>query len=74
MPFRQIRRIAPHVRDKTEYAFAGFLTNVWLFGLMNTSLEAILFNRSNPIWYTMLIALGCLQAWSQAVGGRDGRR
>ncbi|MBN9245636.1 MAG: O-antigen ligase family protein [Mesorhizobium sp.] len=74
VPFRQIRRIAPHVRDKTEYAFAGFLTNVWLFGLMNTSLEAILFNRSNPIWYTMLIALGCLQAWSQAVGGRDGRR
>ncbi len=73
LPFRQIRRIAPHVRDRTEYAFAGFLTNVWLFGLMNTSLEAILFNRSNPIWYTMLLALGCLQAWSQAIEGRHGR-
>lgn len=74
LPFRQIRRIAPHVRDRTEYAFAGFLTNVWLFGLMNTSLEAILFNRSNPIWYTMLIALGCLHAWSRAVEGRHERR
>lgn len=73
LPFRQIRQIGSQVRDGTEYAFVGFLTNVWLFGLMNSSLEAILFNRSNPVWYTMLIALGCLHAWSQAIDGRDGR-
>lgn len=73
LPFRQIRRIAPHIKDNIKYAFAGFLTNVWLFGLMNTSLEAILFNRSNPVWYTMLLVLGCLNAWSQAIKKGEGR-
>ncbi|MGF9562972.1 O-antigen ligase [Neorhizobium sp. JUb45] len=67
LPLRHIHRIRPYIRNGTESALAGFLVNVWLFGMMNASLEAILFNRSNPIWYTVLVAMGCLHAWAQSL-------
>jgi O-antigen ligase len=70
LPFRQMQQIRAHTNSKAEHAFLVFLTNIWLFGLMNASLEAILFNRSNPIWYTFLVAIGCLHAWSNALGER----
>ncbi|TDK31765.1 O-antigen ligase family protein [Rhizobium deserti] len=70
LPFRQMRKIKAQMNSRAERAFLVFLTNIWLFGLMNASLEAILFNRSNPIWYTFLVAIGCLHAWSKAIGER----
>ncbi|RWX81120.1 O-antigen ligase family protein [Neorhizobium lilium] len=70
LPFRHIQKVKLGLKSKEERAILAFFASVWMFTLMNASLEAILFNRSNPIWYTFLIALGCLHAWSQAHGRR----
>jgi len=36
---------------------AAFFVQIWLFGLYLSCLESVLFDRGNPIWFSMLIAV-----------------
>ena len=63
MPWRNIEKLKQRVVDKTERAFLEFLAQSWLFGLMISCLEAVLFNRGNATWFSVAMAMACLQQW-----------
>ncbi|MGE0232393.1 MAG: O-antigen ligase family protein [Flavobacteriaceae bacterium] len=66
MPWRNITALRDRAGTRVERAFLDFLAQVWLFGLLISCLEAVLFNRGNPTWFTMLFAIACLQYWIRA--------
>ena len=66
VPWRNIEILKRRVSTAVERAFLEFLAQTWLFGLMISCLEAVLFNRSHPVWFTMAIAMACLQQWVSA--------
>lgn|GEM_PF-1522837 len=65
-PLRQIAAIRPRLAGAEARAFLQFLIASWLFVLMSASLESVLFNRGDSIWFTGLLALACLRYWSEA--------
>lgn len=65
-PLRQIEAIKRRQLDRAERAFLFYLVAAWLFTLLISSLEAVLFNRGDSIWFTGLLALVCLRLWSRA--------
>lgn len=65
-PLRHIATIRRKALDATEAAFLEFLVQGWLFTLMISSLEAVLFNRGDSIWFTGLLSIVCLRLWSRA--------
>jgi O-antigen ligase len=65
-PLRQIEAIKRRGVDRTEQAFLFYLVAAWLFTLLISSLEAVLFNRGDSIWFTGLLAMVCLRLWSRA--------
>lgn len=65
-PLRQIETIKRRALDATERAFLFYLVAAWLFTLLISSLEAVLFNRGDSIWFTGLLAMVCLRLWSRA--------
>lgn len=64
-PFRQVLIIRARPLDRTARAFLEYLVASWLFTLMISCLEAVLFNRGDSIWFTGLLALVCLRFWSR---------
>ena len=66
MPWRNIMSLRSLTGSSAEKAFLDFLAQIWLFGLLISCLEAVLFNRGNPTWFTMVIAIACLQYWVRA--------
>ncbi|MDB5537445.1 MAG: O-antigen polymerase [Devosia sp.] len=64
-PLRHIAAIRRNALDATEAAFLEFLVQGWLFTLMISSLEAVLFNRGDSIWFTGLLSIVCLRLWSR---------
>ncbi|ODT83241.1 MAG: hypothetical protein ABS76_04795 [Pelagibacterium sp. SCN 64-44] len=65
-PLGHIAAIRPRCDDPKARAFLQFLIANWLFVLMSASLESVLFNRGDSIWFTGLLALACLRYWSRA--------
>jgi O-antigen ligase len=65
-PLRHITAIRQQVLGPTERAFLEFLVQGWLFTLMISSLEAVLFNRGDSIWFTGLLSLVCLRLWARS--------
>ena len=63
MPWKHIETLKRRVTGQVERAFLEFLAQTWLFGLMISCLEAMLFNRGNPVWFSMAMAMACLQQW-----------
>lgn len=66
MPWRNIVALRAKAAPGAERAFLDFLSQVWLFGLLISCLEAILFNRGNPTWFTIVFAIACLHYWGRA--------
>jgi len=64
-PLRHIVAIRHNALTATEAAFLEFLVQGWLFTLMISSLEAVLFNRGDSIWFTGLLSIVCLRLWSR---------
>ncbi len=64
-PLRHIAAIRRGALDAAEAAFLEFLVQGWLFTLMISSLEAVLFNRGDSIWFTGLLSMVCLRLWAQ---------
>ena len=65
-PWRHIRKLRTRLASNVERAFLDFLSQTWLFGLLISCLEAVLFNRADPTWFTTLLAIFCLQQWERA--------
>ncbi|UJW84814.1 O-antigen ligase family protein [Devosia sp. SL43] len=65
-PLRQIASIKQRTLDRAEQAFLFYLVAAWLFTLLISSLEAVLFNRGDSIWFTGLLAMVCLRLWSRS--------
>jgi hypothetical protein len=66
MPWRNIETLKQRMLSSTERAFLEFLAQTWLFGLVISCLEAVLFNRGNATWFSMAMAMACLQQWVAA--------
>jgi len=66
MPWRNIETLKQRMLSTTERAFLEFLAQAWLFGLVISCLEAVLFNRGNATWFSMAMAMACLQQWVAA--------
>ncbi|MHA6730805.1 O-antigen ligase family protein [Devosia sp. A369] len=65
-PLRHIAAIRARATDAAERAFLDYLVAGWLFTLLMSSLEAVLFNRGDSIWFTGLLAIVCLRLWARA--------
>ncbi|HTM77867.1 MAG TPA: O-antigen ligase family protein [Devosia sp.] len=65
-PLRHLLTIRRHALGAIERAFLEFLVQGWLFTLMISSLEAVLFNRGDSIWFTGLLSIVCLRLWARA--------
>ncbi|MEO6013983.1 MAG: O-antigen ligase [Devosia sp.] len=68
MPWRNIETLKQRAGSALERAFLEFLAQTWLFGLLISCLEAVLFNRSNATWFSMVMATACLQQWVASRG------
>ena len=65
-PLRHIQTIAARAMTGDERVFLEFLVQGWLFTLLISSLEAVLFNRGDSIWFTGLLSIICLRLWSRS--------
>ncbi|KFC70683.1 O-antigen polymerase [Devosia sp. LC5] len=65
-PLRHIATIRRRALDRAEQALLEFFVQGWLFTLLISSLEAVLFNRGDSIWFTGLLSIVCLRLWSRA--------
>lgn len=65
-PLRHIATIRRRPLDHAERALLEFFVQGWLFTLLISSLEAVLFNRGDSIWFTGLLSITCLRYWSRA--------
>lgn len=63
VPWRNIETLKRRTMTATERAFLEFLAQTWLFGLLISCLEAVLFNRGNATWFSVAMAMMCLQQW-----------
>ena len=63
VPWRNIETLKRRVLTATERSFLEFLAQTWLFGLLISCLEAVLFNRGNATWFSVAMAMMCLQQW-----------
>jgi O-antigen ligase len=54
LPFLDLQRAK---RAGADLALTTLFTRIWLFGLYTSSFESVLFDRGNPTWFTMLVAL-----------------
>jgi O-antigen ligase len=66
LPLRHILAIKRGLRSQRERAFLEFLVAGWLFLMMISSFEAVLFNRGDAIWFAGLVSIACLACWSRA--------
>ena len=66
VPWRNIETLKRRTGSALERAFLEFLAQTWLFGLLISCLEAVLFNRGNATWFSMVMATACLQQWVAA--------
>lgn len=65
-PLRHIMTIRRRALDHAEQALLEFFVQGWLFTLLISSLEAVLFNRGDSIWFTGLLSIVCLRLWSRS--------
>lgn len=65
-PLSHIAAIKRRGLTPSRRALLEFLIASWLFTLLISSLEAVLFNRGDSIWFTGLLAMVCLRLWSRA--------
>ena len=64
-PLQHIAVIKRRRMGFAERAFLQYLVSAWLFTLLVSNLEAILFNRGDSIWFTGLLAIICLRFWAR---------
>lgn len=65
-PLRHIAAISARVSDAAARALLDYLVASWLFTLLMSCFEAVLFNRGDSIWFTGLLAMVCLRLWARA--------
>lgn len=65
-PMSHIAAIKAQRLDPAGRAFLEFLVQGWLFTLLISCLEAVLFNRGDSVWFTGLLSIVCLRLWSHA--------
>ncbi|UXN73963.1 O-antigen ligase family protein [Devosia sp. A8/3-2] len=65
-PLQHIVAIKRRTLDHAEQALLEFFVRGWLFTLLISSLEAVLFNRGDSIWFTGLLSIVCLRLWSRS--------
>ena len=63
LPFVDLQRCKAAGADP---ALTTLFVRVWLFTLYTCSFESVLFDRGNPSWFTMLIAIFGLRYLSSA--------
>ncbi len=68
IPWRNIEAVKRHAPTGIDAAFLDFLVQSWLLTLLVSNLEAILFNRGDPIWFSGLLAVACLHYWAPPGG------
>lgn len=66
LPWRNIESLKRRLDTTVERAFAEFLAQTWLFGLLISCLEAVLFNRGNASWFSVAVAVMCLKQWTMS--------
>lgn len=54
LPFRDMQRCQQAGADLT---LTTLFTRIWLFGVYTSSFESVLFERGDPHWFTMLVAM-----------------
>ena len=54
LPFLDMQRCK---QAATEPALTMLFTRIWLFGVYASSFESVLFDRGDPHWFTMLLAM-----------------
>jgi O-antigen ligase len=69
-PLRHIAAIRVRRPANVERAFLEFLVQGWLFTLLISCFEAVLFNRGDSIWFTGLLSVVCLRLWSRSALSR----
>ncbi len=65
-PLQHIVTIKRRALGHAEQALLEFFVQGWLFTLLISSLEAVLFNRGDSIWFTGLLSIVCLRLWSRS--------
>lgn len=63
LPWKHIEILKRRIETSVERAFAEFLAQTWLFGLLISCLEAVMFNRGNASWFSVAVAITCLRQW-----------
>ena len=66
LPCRDLARVRERLVTARERAFADYLVMSWLFTLLLGALEAVVFNRGEPVWIMGLLAMASLRYWAQA--------
>lgn len=65
-PWAALEAIKRRELGRTEKAVADYFVQTWLFMLLISFLEVMLFNRGDPIWITGLLAVTCLRYWARS--------
>ncbi|MEM7567495.1 MAG: O-antigen ligase, partial [Pseudomonadota bacterium] len=65
-PWRAIERIKRRMISARERTFLVYVTQVWMFTLLVSALESVLFNRGQSVWFMGLLAIMCLRHWECA--------
>lgn len=64
-PLQHLIAVRSRPLDPQASAFLEYLVASWLFTLLISCLEAVLFNRGDSIWFTGLLAIVCLRLWAR---------
>ena len=66
LPARDLERVKLGLATVRDRAFADYLAMSWLFTLLLGALEAVVFNRGEPVWVMGLLAMASLRYWARA--------
>jgi O-antigen ligase len=66
LPLRHIATVKAQGLRPGEAALLGFFVAIWLFVLLLSAFEAVLFNRGDAIWFTGTLSISALALWARA--------
>ncbi len=69
-PWRAIERIKRRPITSVERTFLVYATQVWMFTLLVSALESVLFNRGQSVWFMGVLVMMCLRHWECATRPR----
>ncbi len=69
-PWRAIERIKRRPITRIERTFLVYATQVWIFTLLVSALESVLFNRGQSVWFMGILVMMCLRHWECATRSR----